>query len=97
MFKKHKNIKENNPLDEIELVLLKTINNNYELGLIKSILEENQIPYIVKDRGTGGYMRIISGDSLYETEILVDKLVLDKANSILDEFIWDDQIIDTEN
>lgn len=97
MFKKDKNIKENNPLDEIELVLLKTINNNYELGLIKSILEENQIPYIVKDRGTGGYMRIISGDSLYETEILVDKLVLDKANSILDEFIWDDQIIDTEN
>lgn len=97
MFKKDKNIKENDPLDEIELVLLKTINNNYELGLIKSILEENQIPYIVKDRGTGGYMRIISGDSLYETEILVDKLVLDKANSILDEFIWDDQIIDTEN
>ena len=97
MFKKDKNIKENDPLDEIELVLLKTINNNYELGLIKSILEENQIPYIVKDSGTGGYMRIISGDSLYETEILVDKLVLDKANAILDDFIWDDQIIDTEN
>lgn len=97
MFKKDKDIKENEHLDEIELVILKVINNNFELGLIKSILEENQIPYIVKDRGTGGYMRIISGDSLYETEILVEKSTFEKANSIIEGFPWNDQIIDTEN
>lgn len=97
MFKKDKGIKENDHVDEIELVVLKTINNNFELGLIKNILEENQIPYIVKDQGTGSYMRIISGDSLYETEILVEKSTFEKANSIIEGFPWSDQIIDTEN
>jgi len=84
-------------LDEIELVLLKNVNNNFELGLIKSILEDNHIPYIIKDSGTGGYMRIISGDSLYETEVLVEKSTFEKANSIIAGFPWNDQIIDTEN
>lgn len=43
--------------DDIEMVLLKTTNNSPELNFIINILDENGIPYILKDRGIGGYMR----------------------------------------
>lgn len=73
-------------LDDLELVLLKTINNEYELNLIKGLLEENEIPYIVKDYGIGGYMRIIGGTSPYRTDILVERSQFKKANEIIEQF-----------
>ncbi len=72
--------------DDLELVLLKTINNEYELNLIKSLLDEHEIPYIVKDYGIGGYMRIIAGTSFYRTDILVEKSQLEKAKDIIEQF-----------
>ena len=80
--------KNDNPSDEIELVLLKTITNDYELSLIKNLLDDNEIPYIVKDYGIGGYMRIITASSMYRTDILVEISSYDKAKEIIDEFIW---------
>lgn len=83
--------KENdNHSDEIELVLLKTITNDYELSLIKNLLEDNQIPYLVKDYGIGGYMRIITASSMYRTDILVEISSYEKAKEIIDEFIWNE-------
>jgi len=73
---------------DIELVLLKTINSEYELNLIKGLLNEHKIPYIIKDYGSGGYMRIIGGTSLYKTDILVEKSMLDVAKSLLEDFIF---------
>lgn len=72
--------------DDLELVLLKTINNEFELNLIKGLLDENEIPYIVKDYGVGGYMRIIAGTSFYRTDILVEKSQLEKAKDIIEQF-----------
>ncbi len=74
---------------DFEMVLLKTASNNYELDLMKDLLDEHKIPYIIKDRGIGGYMRIISGGSLYGTDILVEKSLFEKAKAILDEFPLD--------
>lgn len=76
--------------DEIELVLLKTITNDYELSLIKNLLDDNQIPYLVKDYGIGGYMRIITASSMYRTDILVEISSYEKAKEIIDEFIWNE-------
>lgn len=76
--------------NEINTVLLRTTNNNIELNIIKELLEENQIPYIIKDHGIGGYMRIISGDSIYGTDILVEESVIERAESLINEFPWDD-------
>ena len=47
MFKKKDNKAEDH-LDKIETVVLRTVNKNYELGVIKGILDENQIPYIIR-------------------------------------------------
>ena len=82
--------KNDNHSDEIELVLLKTIINDYELSLIKNLLDDNGIPYIVKDYGIGGYMRIITASSMYRTDILVEISSYEKAKEIIDEFIWNE-------
>lgn len=76
--------------DEIEMVLLRTTNNNYELDLIKNLLEDADIPYLIKERGIGSYMRMISGDSMYGTDIFIEEKLLEKAESILDEFPWEE-------
>lgn len=87
MFKKKHGDKVN-ASDDLELVVLRTINNNYELEMIKNLLDEHEIPYIIKDHGIGGYMRVISGDSLYRTDILVEKSLFEKARDILDQIAW---------
>lgn len=74
--------------DDFELVLLKTITNNYELELIKNILEDQQIPCIVRDHGVGGYMRVIAGTSMFQTDILVAKSMYEQAKEIIEELPW---------
>ena len=44
--------------DASEPVILMNVAGNYELGLVKSILEEHQIPCFMQDHATGGYMRL---------------------------------------
>lgn len=70
------------------MILLRTTNDIHELNIIKELLDENNIPYVIKDHGIGGYMRIISGHSLYGTDILVEESTAEKAKEILDEFPW---------
>lgn len=83
--------KKRNKSNEIELVPLKSINNNYELDIIKSILDDNNIPYIVKEYGAGGYMRIIGGDtSIYRTDILVEKSTYEQAKDLLDQMTFEE-------
>ncbi len=92
MFKK-KNRKAKNSDTNIELVLLKSVNSDFELNMIKGLLEENKIPYIVRDHGAGGYMRIVTGSSsIFGAEILVEKSQLEQSLKILNElFLGDEQ------
>lgn len=71
--------------DEIQLVLLKTTQDQYKFLTIKTILEEAEIPFIVKDSGSGGYMRIIGGTSVYPTDILVEKSMFERANKLIED------------
>ena len=83
--------KKENDSNEINTVVLRTSNDNIELSMIKELLDQNQIPYIIKEQGIGGYMRIISGSSLYGTDILVEESVFEKADAIINEFPWNDE------
>lgn len=80
--------KRDEKLEEVKLIFLRTTNDIHELNIIKEILDDNEIPYVLKDRGIGGYMRIISGNLLYGTDILVEESTAEKAKAILDEFPW---------
>lgn len=73
-----------NNKDKINLRKLRSVTNEIELGMIKEILEDNNIPYILKDKGSGAYMRIITGSSPFSTEIMVEESEFDKANKILE-------------
>lgn len=73
-----------NNVDSINIIKLKSISNDIELNMIKEILNDNDIPYIVKDYGSGGYMRIISGGSLQETDVMIDKSDLEEAKNLLE-------------
>ncbi|MDR7854974.1 putative signal transducing protein [Tissierella sp.] len=77
----------NNQKDDLELVLLRIANNNFELDLIKSLLDEDNISYIIKEPGIGGYMKIITGQTLYGASVLVEKSFYEKANAVLEGII----------
>lgn len=78
-----------NNKDGINIIKLRSISNEMELGMIKGILDDNNIPYIVKDYGSGGYMRIIGGSSLFRTDVMVNEVDFDKANSLLESISMD--------
>lgn len=52
--------------------------------MIKGILDDNNIPYIVKDHGTGGHMRIITGGSLFAADIMVEESDFNRAKELLE-------------
>lgn len=70
--------------EKVELVLLRTANNNFELDIIKGVLDENQIPYLIQEKGIGSYMKIITGNSIYGTDIFVDESEYESARDIID-------------
>ena len=74
----------NNNMDNINIIKLRSISNEMELDMIKAILGDNSIPYIVKDHGAGGHMRIIGGGSLFATEVMVAEYDFDRANKLLE-------------
>lgn len=72
---------------DIEYVKLVTSTNKLIFDEIYAFLEDNSIPYFVKDEGD--YMRLISGFSLYEKGIYVSEDDFDKANELLVYFMND--------
>ncbi len=73
-----------NNSNDLDLIKLRSTVNEIELNMIKDILEDNNIPFIIKDYGPGGHMRIIGGSSLYGTDVMIDKGDFDRANSLLE-------------
>lgn len=72
---------------DIEYVKLVTSTNKLIFDEICAFLEDNSIPYFVKDEGD--YMRLISGFSLYEKGIYVSESDFEEANELLIYFMND--------
>lgn len=69
---------------EIELVKLITVHNSFELGVVESVLKDNKIPYITREKGAGGFLKIVTGALLTDADIMVEKSYLEKAKSLTD-------------
>jgi hypothetical protein len=41
------------------------------LGIVRGMLEDENIPYLVRERGTGSAMRILTGFSMFGTDVYV--------------------------
>ncbi len=68
--------------DEIELVKLVTVHNSFELGIVESTLKGNHIPYIVREKGVGGILKITTGALLTDADIMVERSSLAKAKDL---------------
>lgn len=64
-------------------VLLTTARDDCELGIIRCLLEENQVPFLTRDRESGNYMRILVGSNIFGTDILVNQEDFEKASELL--------------
>lgn len=71
--------------NDLKLIKLRSVKNEMELNLIKEILNDNNIPYIVVDHGPGGHMRIVGGSSsLFGSDIMVKDDDYDDAVELLE-------------
>lgn len=76
--------------DNVELLF--TVYEPSELLVVESVLKDAEIPYICKDRGSGGMMKIVAGYSVFGTDIFVLKEHVDTAKAIFEsaEFVHED-------
>ena len=65
------------------LALLATLYDDILLSMYEELLKEENIPYLKKDRGTGGAMRIMMGQSFYGTDIYVPEGELERALELI--------------
>lgn len=62
---------------------LMTVYDVAVLGIVRGMLEDESIPYLVRERGTGSAMRIITGFSLFGTDIYVPTDALETAKALV--------------
>ena len=66
--------------------LLTTVHDNVELSIVSSILEGENIPYHVKERGSGSMVKMIMGYSMFGSDILVPVSMLETATELLNAY-----------
>jgi hypothetical protein len=64
-------------------VLLTTAHGNEELAAIEALLRSADIPYRLSDRGAGGVVRVISGYTMYGTDVYVREQDMETAQELL--------------
>lgn len=66
-----------------DLELLTTVYDEISLACVKSILRDAEIPYLVKQRGSGSSVRIIAGYSIFGADIFVLRETLELASALI--------------
>ena len=66
-----------------DLELLTTVYDEISLACVKSILRDAEIPYLVKQRGSGSSVRIIAGYSIFGADVFVLRETLELASALI--------------
>ncbi len=69
--------------DGEDVSLLITVYDVAVLGIVRGMLEDENIPYLVRERGTGSAMRIIIGFSHFGTDVYVPTSALEIAKALV--------------
>ena len=80
------------PHDE-NMALAETVHNNVRLAIVRSILDGENIPYVIKMRGSNA-VGVITGSPVFGADVFVHKDALEDAVaalSIPDEIIEDEE------
>lgn len=78
--------------------LLITVYDNVQLSMVRSLLESESIPYLVRERGSGSAVKIVMGVSSFGSDVYVPTTMLEKATDAIAallgeevEFVEEDQ------
>ena len=63
--------------------LLITVHGNEELAAVEALLRSAEIPYRMMDRGAGGVVRVITGFTMYGTDVFVRPEDIETARELL--------------
>ena len=69
--------------DGDEVSHLITVYDVAVLGIVRGMLEDENIPYLVRERGTGSAMRIITGFSMFGTDVYVPTEAYETAKDLV--------------
>ena len=69
--------------DGDEVSHLITVYDVAVLGIVRGMLEDENIPYLVRERGSGSAMRIITGFSLFGTDVYVPTEAYETAKALV--------------
>lgn len=78
-------------MEEGEEIQLFSSVNEYEINQICAILKENKIVFIKKEHGSGAYMNIYMGQSIWEKIIYVEKKDYEQALELITPFLSNDK------
>jgi hypothetical protein len=71
------------PANEDGLVLLRTLHDDVSVTMAEEVLRDEEILFLKKDRGSGSAVRLITGYSMYGTDLLVAPEDLEKASALM--------------
>ena len=63
--------------------LLCTVYSTPELAVIRSLLEGEGIPYLLKERGAGSASKVIIGFSICGTDVFVPESIYEEASALI--------------
>ncbi len=72
------------PASDENLVLLRTFHDDVSVTMAEEVLRDEGILFVKKDRGSGSAVRLITGYSMYGTDLLVASDDLEKAASLME-------------
>ncbi len=72
------------PASEEGLELLRTFHDDVSVTMAEAVLRDEGILFVKKDRGTGSAVRLITGYSMYGTDLFVAPDDLEKASALME-------------
>ena len=84
------------PANEDGLVLLRSFHDDVSVTMAEEVLRDEEIPFVKKDRGSGSAVRLITGYSMYGTDILVAPDDLEKATALMEALFDVESVVEDE-
>ena len=84
------------PANEDGLVLLRTFHDDVSVIMAEEVLRDEEIPFVKKDRGSGSAVRLITGYSMYGTDLLVSPDDLEKATALMEALFDVESVVEGE-
>ena len=70
--------------------LLTTVYDNVQLSMVRSLLEAESIPYMVRERGSGSAVKIVMGVSSFGSDVYVPASKLEEATDAIAALLGED-------